>query len=131
MKQALFMEQGVGTVATVLLLDDSELALDITKEMLTMLNHEALATDNSRDFFNVLEANGQVNIVIVDSIMPEMSGEEVIEKIRQSSDPRLAELPIIMATALDDQAPPAPGVLILNKPFGLDDLKAVVDFALI
>lgn len=117
-------------MATVLLLDDSELALDITKEMLTMLGHEVLTSDNPRDFFQLLADNLQVSVAIVDAIMPEMSGEEVIKKIRESSEERLAELPIIMATALDDQQPPAPGVLMLSKPFSLADLKSVVEFAI-
>jgi hypothetical protein len=35
-----------------------------------------------------------------------------------------------MASALDDQPLPAPGVLMLPKPFGLDELQMVLSFGL-
>lgn len=117
-------------MATVLLIDDSDLALEITKEMLLTLSHQVLASDNPTEFFRLLQAEPRPDVVIVDAIMPEMSGAEVIQKLQAWPDAALAHTPVIMATALEDQLPPAPGVLLLTKPFGLDELEAVLNFIL-
>ena len=117
-------------MATILLIDDSALALEITKELLMELGHHVLATDNPAEFFQLLVAEPRPQLAIVDAIMPEMSGVEIINKIRASTELGLAELPVVMASALDDQPLPAPGVLMLPKPFGLDELQMVLSFGL-
>jgi len=117
-------------VATILLIDDSELVLDIMREMLLELRHEVLATSNPVEFLRLLQSSPPPALAIVDAIMPNVGGDELISQVRAMSDPLLAELPVIMATALTNPKPSAPGVLILSKPFTLDELSRAIDFAL-
>ena len=117
-------------MATILLIDDSELAREIMKEILMEAGHTVLTTADPNEFLRLLHAQPRPQLVIVDAVMPEVSGASLIGSIRAMADPELAHLPIIMATALSDQTPPAPGILMLSKPFTMAELQTTVKFAL-
>jgi len=56
--------------------------------------------------------------VIVDLLMPVMTGQEVIEAMRKQPD--LAVLPILVSTSVPARAPA--GVPVLPKPIDIDKL---------
>lgn len=69
------------------------------------------------------------DLVLLDVMMPEMDGFEVCRRIR--SDPALALIPVIMVTALDDQASLLQGIEagaddFITKPFNRAELRARV-----
>ena len=77
-----------------------------------------------------LLANNQVpDLIILDILMPVMSGWETFQKIREKKSGE--ELPIIFLTARKDQiAKDAGGFLaedFIEKPFKLPDLKEKID----
>ena len=70
-----------------------------------------------------------VDLVLLDVLMPEMDGFEVCSRIR--STPELAEIPVIMVTALDDRTSRMKGIEVgaddfLNKPIDYEELRARV-----
>jgi CheY-like chemotaxis protein len=68
---------------------------------------------------------GLPRLVILDLMMPGMSGWDVLDRMREV--PRLLEVPVVVMTALRsrrDYAPPI--VAFLRKPYTLDDLFAMV-----
>ncbi len=84
--------------AVILVVDDNELNRDLLTRRLAK---KGFATDAASDGFKALEwlANHHCDLVLLDIMMPGMSGIEVLEKIRETRDG--TELPIIMATARD------------------------------
>ena len=56
-----------------------------------------LSADNGRDAIRILQAEPDVDIVLMDIMMPEMDGMETMREIRKV--PRLKNLPIIAVTA--------------------------------
>lgn len=67
------------------------------------------------------------DLIILDLMLPRLSGEEVCKKIREHDDLAIAEIPIIMVTAKDSQADRVVGKIIgsnayLTKPFEFDVL---------
>jgi CheY-like chemotaxis protein len=69
------------------------------------------------------------DLVLLDVMMPHMDGYDVCRRLR--SDERLAEVPVIMVTALDDQASRLAGINagaddIITKPFNRAELRARV-----
>ncbi len=67
------------------------------------------------------------DVVLLDIVMPDMNGFEVCRRLR--SDPVLAEVPIIMVTALDDRTSRLQGIEagaddFVTKPFDAMELRA-------
>jgi len=58
---------------------------------------QVIFAENGREGVQLLEDQGDVDIVLMDIMMPEMDGYEAIEKIR--SNPVFQKLPIIALTA--------------------------------
>jgi HAMP domain-containing protein/signal transduction histidine kinase/CheY-like chemotaxis protein len=66
----------------------------------TVLEEHAMQTtsaDNGRDAIRLLQTEPDIDVVLMDIMMPEMDGMETIRQIRR--DPRLKNLPIVAVTA--------------------------------
>ncbi len=117
-------------MAYILIIDDSEFALDFIKEMLLENGHQVAATSNPTQFRQFLEQTPRPELVIVDAVMPYISGPELIQELRAHPDQKIAALPVIIASALESQIEPPEGVLLLPKPFGPEELERALRFAL-
>jgi diguanylate cyclase (GGDEF)-like protein len=67
------------------------------------------------------------DLMLLDVMMPDMDGFQVCQKLR--ANPRLAELPIVMVTALDDRESRLRGIEVgaddfMTKPFDRAELRA-------
>ncbi len=74
-------------------------------------------------------SNTVPDLILLDVMMPGMDGFEVCQRLRQ--DPILAEVPIILVTALDDQQSRVQGIEagaddFISKPFHRSELRARV-----
>ena len=90
-----------------LVVDDQEDSRDLTEGALLSAGYTDIVTVGSAwetlkflDVGRTAEADTPVDVVLLDIVMPEMDGVEACARIR--SDPRYADLPIIMVTSLDD-----------------------------
>lgn len=117
-------------MAYVLIIDDSEFALEFTAEMLIEAGHTVAATSDPAEFMRLAQGEPPPDLTIVDSVMPEVQGPELITRLRAHPDARLANMPIILASALEDQTAPDEGVLLLPKPFGPEELEQALSLAL-
>ncbi len=118
-------------MAHIFIIDDSELALDFTTMMLEGEGHSCASTTDPHTLMQWIE-QGQVrpDLLIVDSVMPDISGPDLILKLRQHPEPVIAALPVLLVSALDDQVPPAGNVLVLPKPFGPEELQQALNLLL-
>ena len=84
--------------SVILVVDDNELNRDLLTRRLAK---KGFTTDAASDGFKALEwlANNHCDLVLLDIMMPGMSGIEVLKKVRETRNG--TELPIIMATARD------------------------------
>lgn len=90
---------GTGPAQSVILVvDDNEVNCDLLTRRLA---RKDFATESACDGFKALEwlANNHCDLVLLDIMMPGMSGIEVLKKVRETRNG--TELPIIMATAKD------------------------------
>ncbi len=58
---------------------------------------DILSADNGRDAISLLQREPDIDIVLMDIMMPEMDGMETIREIRKI--PHLKDLPIVAVTA--------------------------------
>lgn len=68
---------------TILLVDDDKMIRDVTGAMLKRVGYDVMTGQSGEEALVVYRANRErIDLVIVDMIMPEMSGGEVIDKLR-------------------------------------------------
>ena len=111
-----------------LVVDDSEDALELFRINLEGAGYEVVSAQNGKDAFELLsDDQGPVpQLIIVDLLMPVMDGMELIDKLR--ADARLGSVPVLVVSAVD--VPPRvrlPQTRYLRKPFRTSELLAHVE----
>jgi serine phosphatase RsbU (regulator of sigma subunit) len=112
----------------ILVVDDTEANRDLLARRLRALGHEVETAVHGRAALEVL-ADRPIDLVLLDIMMPEMDGFEVLERLR--ADPALRTIPVIMISAVDEIAAVARAIELgatdyLPKPFNAVVLKARV-----
>ncbi len=112
----------------ILIVDDLAANRDILHELLGEKDYEFIeAADGPLAL--ALAAFAPPDLVLLDVLMPDMDGFEVCRRMREN--PRLAEVPIMIVTALDDRASRLAGIEagaddFASKPFDRLELRARV-----
>ncbi|HLH26842.1 MAG TPA: response regulator [Chloroflexota bacterium] len=88
-----------GAAGALLVVDDNALNRDMLARRLERLGYGVTLAENGRQALALLRAQ-PVDLVLLDVMMPEMDGYEVLA-VRQQ-DPRLRDVPVIMLSALDE-----------------------------
>jgi len=81
----------------VLIIDDDIRNIFALTSILELQSMEVIYTENGRDGINKLRESPDIDVVLVDIMMPEMDGYEVMRHIRKM--PEFASLPLIAVTA--------------------------------
>src|SRR3954470_23653740 len=85
--------------ATVLVVDDEEANRDLLSRRLERSGFHVECADSGRNALDLIEG-ANYDVVLLDSMMPEMSGIEVLKLLRAVHSPE--QLPVIMVTAVTD-----------------------------
>ena len=114
--------------STVLIVDDESTSRD-TLEALLISQHYRLMFASSGPQALEIAAKHPPDVILLDVMMPDMTGFEVCQRLRQ--DPVLREVPIILVTALDDRDSRLQGLEagaddFISKPFDRAELRARV-----
>ncbi len=110
---------------TVLIVEDEKNIRDIVKAYLLKENYCVLESDNGRDALDTYKKHS-IHLIILDLMLPYISGEQVCKLIRQESD-----VPIIMLTAKVEEQHLIDGITIgaddyVRKPFKVRELMVRV-----
>nr|WP_255726798.1 ATP-binding protein [Sporosarcina sp. ACRSM] len=114
---------------TIGIVDDDHATIQLLVDLLGDLQYTVIAVDNGQQALDMIKKN-HIDLLIIDLVMPKMSGYEVCELIRQEYS--LVELPILLLTA---GAPSVDAVTtmtvgandFLRKPVQPEELKAKVE----
>jgi CheY-like chemotaxis protein len=104
----------------VLIVDDDEGFRETLSAVLTLEGFDVEVAANGREGLERLATSGPPNVVVLDLMMPVMSGWELIEAMRK--DPQLAEIPAAVLSAARNPPDLPDSVAIFPKPFALVDL---------
>lgn len=115
------------TKSTILVIDDIAENIDVISNILNE-EYEIKAANQGMLGLKVLE-RFNVDLILLDIMMPEMDGYEVCQRIKDNPD--LCNIPIIFLTAMDSQEDEQRGfdlgaVDFISKPFSAAILKARV-----
>lgn len=82
--QAPEFEEVLRGEGTILVVDDEQFVLDIARDLLEHLGYEVVCTTSGKESVEIFrEMHSKFDLVILDVIMPEMSGKEVFSRIKQ------------------------------------------------
>ncbi|MBU1308087.1 MAG: PAS domain S-box protein [Gammaproteobacteria bacterium] len=82
---------------TILLIEDVPLNAEIATGLLEQRGHTVIHAETGEDAMALLETEDDIDLVLLDMQLPDMSGEQIAQFIRQ--EPRLAALPIVVLSA--------------------------------
>ena len=82
----------------ILAVDDEAFNLDIIGEYLEEVGHEVIQAEDGSIAMNILAKNSDIDLIVLDRMMPNMDGMEVLKKVKQH--PELRTIPVIMQTAM-------------------------------
>lgn len=113
----------------ILIAEDDLTSRNMLIVVLEKTGYEVLAVDNGRDALDILKGPGAPRLAILDWMMPEMDGIQVIKDIRYLPDERRPY--IIMLTTKNEQNDIVEGLAAgaddyILKPFSLGELNARV-----
>lgn len=114
--------------STILIVDDQEVGRDALEGLLFGQGYELIFASNGFEALDKAAAHVP-DLVLLDVMMPEMDGFEVCRRLRD--DPVLAEMPVVMVTALDDQESRLHGLEagaddFITKPYNRTELRTRV-----
>ena len=108
----------------ILVVEDHPGIADMIRSMFEMGGHRVLAARNGKEALEILRADRSPCFVLLDLMMPEMSGHEFLE-IRSKSRNLLA-IPVVAMSASETTRPSGADAF-LRKPFELDSLFRIVE----
>jgi two-component system, cell cycle sensor histidine kinase and response regulator CckA len=116
------VHEGSGTL---LLVDDEEIVREIGVRLLTTLGYRVLVAEGGREAVEVVTTQGnEIDLVLLDMIMPGMGGSEVFDRVRNIA-PRIKIL-LSSGYSMDGEAKEimSRGCNgFIQKPYRLDDLS--------
>lgn len=119
------------TGATVLFVDDERSVREIGCEMLESAGHRVIVACDGKEAVEVFSSRSDIDLVIIDMMMPKMSGVEAFKRFHQLD----ASIPVVLSSGYNEQE--IVGELggrtlagFLQKPYRVQDLLDAVDRAL-
>ncbi len=108
----------------ILVVDDEELIRKVIKEYAEYENYEVIEASNGKDAIDKFKMNSDIDLVIMDIMMPEMDGFTTSEEIK-----KIEDIPIIMLSARDQEYDKLLGFKLgiddyVTKPFSPKELMA-------
>ncbi len=117
-----------GQGETILLADDDVTVLNAFADVLTSLQYRVLTARNGREAVELFHQHaGEVDLVILDIIMPEMKGPQVAEELRKI-DP---DVRLLFASGYDSKREKTDSdIVVLDKPFAMDKISRTIRWTL-
>ena len=117
-----------GGSETILVAEDEETLRELARTVLEALGYRVVLASNGEEAVSVYEAvTGHVDLVILDLIMPRMSGRQAYEQIRAMG----GNVPAIFMTgyaalALSGELVGESNAVLIQKPYAVDELCRLV-----
>ena len=113
---------------TVLIIDDDKELCTLMKKCVEQENLSAVVAYGGLEGLRLLEENKDTcSLIILDVMMPDMDGFQVLQNIREKYN-----VPVLMLTAKSDEEDKVSGLRLgaddyLTKPFGINELMARIN----
>jgi CheY-like chemotaxis protein len=118
-------------VMHILVIDDEMMVLSSLKILLSSKDHIVSTANSGCEGLMLLKSNpGNYDIVLLDLMMPDMSGIEVLQDIKMN--PILKDIPVILQTGMSDgeeiaKAKEMGVVCVLHKPHNAKEIRQLLE----
>jgi len=85
---------------SILIVEDCEMSGKILEVNLQKLNYQTIVAHNGKEALECLSHVPEIQLVIMDIMMPEINGLELLAKVKRT--PEWKDIPVIMCTSLAD-----------------------------
>ncbi len=130
-QDAIFATIPQGKGETILLVEDNEKMREVGQQILEDLGYQVLAASNGREALEIYKANGNIDLLFTDVVMPEIGGAALLRELRQmgSEVKAVAVTGHILAEDLDQLR--EDGVAsVIHKPYDVDIMAEAIREAL-
>ncbi|MEW6304006.1 MAG: ATP-binding protein [Verrucomicrobiota bacterium] len=117
-----FKDEELRGTQTILIVDDEEILLTMGEMVLTSYGYRVLTASSGQKAMDIIGREPMIDLVITDMVMPNMSGRELIEKLRVL----MPDVKIICSTGYVRTSTGDEDAAFLQKPFTSQDLLAKV-----
>ncbi|HKY19616.1 MAG TPA: HD domain-containing phosphohydrolase [Vicinamibacterales bacterium] len=121
-------KESLRSAGKVLVVDDAPANVDLLSRMLRHEGYQVVTASDGEQALRVAE-DTHPDVVLMDVLMPKLSGYEVCERMKQNSATRLT--PVVLITAMNERENKIQGINVgaddfLTKPVNTHELKARV-----
>jgi two-component system sensor histidine kinase ChiS len=115
----------------ILIVDDDPINLQVLNNHLSLEGYQVIQALNGEQALSILQSGQEFDLIVLDIMMPRMSGYQVCAKLRQKYPAH--ELPVVMLTAKNQISDLVTGFQFgandyLTKPFSKDELLTRIKF---
>lgn len=115
-------------LGTVLVVDDDAAVRNSLSPFLVAAGYTVRSAANGREALELLSGGAKLNLLVLDLMMPEMTGLELISALH--SNPKWADLPVIVLTGTKGYSAAGLQVdAVMLKPFNAVDVQAAIFLA--
>jgi two-component system cell cycle sensor histidine kinase/response regulator CckA len=111
---------------TVLMVDDEDLLLTMGETVLSAYGYKVLTANSGQKALDIIERGDPIDLVITDLVMPNMSGRELVDRVRRLS----PDIRILSSSGYVRPSEEQEHAAYLQKPFTSQDLLLKVKQAL-
>jgi CheY-like chemotaxis protein len=114
-----------GSRPMVLVVDDDKECRELVTELLDRNGYTTRGVASGQEALRAIDGGLQPDAVVLDLMMPEMNGWDLLDAMRQR--PALAHTPVVViSAACDAQRAPIEASRVLPKPFRLQALLSAI-----
>ena len=124
--------EAVSEDLTILIVDDEEIVRYIAADMLNMMGYKTISVfDGCEAIETYRERSSEIDLVLLDMIMPKMGGLETFRELRKIN----PDVKVIVSSGYEEdersqEIMKEGAILYLNKPFGMKKLKEAIQSVL-
>jgi DNA-binding response OmpR family regulator len=115
---------------TLMIVDDDPQLMRVLSMFFDLEGYHVIQARHGREALDLLQEYSP-DLILLDLMMPEVGGEEVVRQIRANR--KLSHLPVVIFTAAETRAEElmaAGATYFIAKPFSLDGLRDTVEEAI-
>lgn len=113
-----------GSGKVVLIIEDEYTIRETLREALEIEGYSVLTAEHGKEGLNILRSHPAPNLILLDMMMPIMSGDEFLDRI--ALEPAHSRIPVIIISATADEKTIKGAKAFVKKPPDLEALLGMI-----